>query len=137
MVEIKEVLRLWRAGAKKKRIAAQLTLDVKTVRRYVAAAEGCGLAPGLETLGDEQVAAVVAALSPRPGVRTATAGSGARPSGIRSRSCSKTACGSRRSGGCCIAKASTSRTRRCTDSRWPSSVRPAWTDHPGGRRQAR
>ena len=59
MVEIKEVLRLWRAGAKKKRIAAQLTLDVKTVRRYVAAAEGCGLAPGPEPLSDEQVAAVV------------------------------------------------------------------------------
>ncbi len=33
MVEIKEVLRLWRAGTPKKRIAAQLTLDVKTVRR--------------------------------------------------------------------------------------------------------
>ena len=46
MVEIKEVLRLWRAGGKKKRIAAQLTLDVKTVRRYVAAAESCGIAPG-------------------------------------------------------------------------------------------
>ena len=67
MVEIKEVLRLWRAGAKKKRIAAQLTLDVKTVRRYIAAAEGCGLAPGPETLSDEQVAAVVAALSPETG----------------------------------------------------------------------
>ena len=46
MVEIKEVVRLWRAGIKKKRIASQLTLDVKTVRRYIAAAEGCGLAPG-------------------------------------------------------------------------------------------
>ena len=67
MVEIKEVLRLWRAGAKKKRIAAQLTLDVKTVRRYVAAAEGCGLAPGPEPLSDEQVAAVVVALSPETG----------------------------------------------------------------------
>jgi len=67
MVEIKEVLRLWRAGAKKKRIAAQLTLDVKTVRRYIAAAEGSGLAPGPETLSDEQVAAVVAALSPETG----------------------------------------------------------------------
>jgi len=55
MVEIKEVLRLWRAGIKKKRIAAQLTLDVKTVRRYVAAAERCGLAPGPEPLSDEQV----------------------------------------------------------------------------------
>ena len=42
MVEIKEVLRLWRAGTKKKQIATQLTLDVKTVRRYIAAAESCG-----------------------------------------------------------------------------------------------
>src|SRR5262245_8681777 len=67
MVEIREVLRLWRAGIKKKRIAAQLTLDVKTVRRYVAAAELCGFAPGPEPLGDDQVAAVVAALSPDTG----------------------------------------------------------------------
>ncbi len=67
MVEIKEVLRLWRAGTKKKRIAAQLTLDVKTVRRYVGAAESCGVAPGLEALSDEQVATVVAALSPDTG----------------------------------------------------------------------
>lgn len=67
MVEIKEVLRLWRAGTKKKRIAGQLTLDVKTVRRYIAAAEGCGLAPSAEPLADEQVAAVVAALCPDTG----------------------------------------------------------------------
>ena len=46
LVEIKEVIRLWRAGIKKKRIASQLTLDVKTVRRYVSAAEDCGLVPG-------------------------------------------------------------------------------------------
>jgi hypothetical protein len=67
MVEIKEVLRLWRAGTKKKRIASQLSLDVKTVRRYVAAAEGCGLALGAEALTDEQVGEVVAALSPDTG----------------------------------------------------------------------
>ena len=46
MVEIKEVVRLWLAGKEKKRIAKQLTVDVKTVRRYVAAAEACGLVPG-------------------------------------------------------------------------------------------
>ncbi len=67
MVEIKEVLRLWRAGTKKKRIAAELTLDVKTVRRYIGAAESCGLAPGPEPLSDEQVASVVVALSPDTG----------------------------------------------------------------------
>ena len=54
MVEIKEVLRLWMGGAKKKRIAAQLSLDVKTVRRYVAAAESVGLAPGVGELTDER-----------------------------------------------------------------------------------
>jgi len=68
MVEIKEVIRLWRAGIKKKRIASQLTLDVKTVRRYIAAAEACGLVPGPEPpLDDDQVAAVVAALAPDTG----------------------------------------------------------------------
>ncbi|HUQ81868.1 MAG TPA: hypothetical protein VM076_12040 [Gemmatimonadaceae bacterium] len=67
MVEIKEVLRLWRAGAKKKRIAVQLTLDVKTVRRYVAAAESCGVVPGPLPLTDEQVAEVVAALATEAG----------------------------------------------------------------------
>lgn len=68
MVEIKEVLRLWRAGTPKKRIAAQLTLDVKTVRRYVAAAEASGLrAPDAQDVTDEQLATVVAALAPDTG----------------------------------------------------------------------
>jgi hypothetical protein len=67
MVEIKEVLRLWRAGTPKKRIAVQLTLDVKTVRRYVAAAESCGVAAGGVPLADEQFGAVLAALAPDVG----------------------------------------------------------------------
>jgi transposase len=69
MVEIKEVLRLWRAGTPKKRIAAQLTLDVKTVRRYVAAAESTGLTATAEStaISDEQVAAVLAAIAPETG----------------------------------------------------------------------
>ena len=33
MVEVKEVLRLWRAGLPRKRLAAQLGLDPKTVCR--------------------------------------------------------------------------------------------------------
>lgn len=42
MVEVKEVVRLWLAAVPKKRIAAMLGLDRKTVRRYIglAAAEG-------------------------------------------------------------------------------------------------
>ena len=67
MVEIKEVLRLWRAGGKKKRIAAQLTLDVKTVRRYIDAAERCGFAPAATPLTDDEVGLVVAALAPETG----------------------------------------------------------------------
>lgn len=64
MVEIKEVLLLWMGGAKKKRIAAQLSLDVKTVRRYIAAGESTGLVVGAGELTDEQVGAVVLALQP-------------------------------------------------------------------------
>ena len=46
MVEITEVLRRWLAGTPKKRIAAQLGLDPKTVRRYVevSARRACGRA---------------------------------------------------------------------------------------------
>jgi hypothetical protein len=68
MVEIKEVLRLWRAGTPKKRIAAQLALDVKTVRRYIAAGEAAGLSASTEQeLTDEQLAVVLAALAPDTG----------------------------------------------------------------------
>lgn len=70
MLEIKEVLRLWCAGAAKKRIAAQLGLDIKTVRRYLRVARGCGAWPaGDAPLDEERVAAVVAALQPDWGRR--------------------------------------------------------------------
>jgi IS30 family transposase len=39
LLEVKEVVRLWRARIPKKRIAAQLGLDIKTVRRYVRVLE--------------------------------------------------------------------------------------------------
>ena len=64
MLEIKEVLRLWWGGAAKKRIAAQLGLDIKTVRRYLRAAVACGVRPGGEAPSEEQTAAMVAALQP-------------------------------------------------------------------------
>jgi hypothetical protein len=38
MIELKEVLRLWGKGVPKKRVAAQVGLDPKTVRRYLKAA---------------------------------------------------------------------------------------------------
>ena len=43
MLEVKEVLRLWLRGVHKKRIAAQLGLNIKTVRRYLRAAQAHGL----------------------------------------------------------------------------------------------
>jgi transposase len=68
MVEVKEVLRLWLAGVARKRIAARLGLDPKTVRRYVRTAERVGLdrRAGETTLSDEQVTAVVVALKAIP-----------------------------------------------------------------------
>src|SRR6266496_5356915 len=65
MQEIKEVLRLWCGGTARKRIAAQLGLDIKTVRRYVRAAQASGPWPaGDAPLDEERVAAVVTALQP-------------------------------------------------------------------------
>lgn len=68
MIEIKEVLRQWLAGMPKKRIAAQRGLDPKTVRRYIAQAEACGiqLEEGVDALTDERVSAVVVALKTPP-----------------------------------------------------------------------
>ena len=68
MLEIKEVLRLWQAGIAKKRIAAQLGIDPKTVRRYIEVAVEHGLRLDGE-LSEEHVAEVVGALRtlpPRP-----------------------------------------------------------------------
>lgn len=61
VIETKEVLRLWRSGVAKKRIAAQLGVDVKTVRGYLKAAEKLGLDPALDL--DEATAAVVERLA--------------------------------------------------------------------------
>jgi transposase len=57
--EVKEVIRLWRAQVPKKRIAAQLGLDIKTVRRYVRALEEDEAEPDL----DAATGAIVAAVS--------------------------------------------------------------------------
>ncbi len=64
MIEIKEVLRRWVSGTPKKRVAAQLGLDPKTVRRYVEAAElqGIRLEDGLTGLTDDRVGSVIVAL---------------------------------------------------------------------------
>src|SRR5215831_13944673 len=67
MVEITDVLRLWRAGMRKKRIAARLGLDPKTVRRYIAVAEGTGLQVGSAPLDETQLRDVLLALHPGSG----------------------------------------------------------------------
>jgi DNA-binding MarR family transcriptional regulator len=67
MIEFREVLRLWQEQAPKKRIAALLGLDPKTLRRYLRAAEAAGLRAQRETLSDEQVRDVLLALQPSGG----------------------------------------------------------------------
>jgi hypothetical protein len=47
MIEVLEVLRLWRAGLPTKRLAAQLGLDPKTARRYLSVAETVGSVSGV------------------------------------------------------------------------------------------
>ncbi|MBE3036592.1 MAG: transposase [Candidatus Atribacteria bacterium] len=66
MIEVKEVLRLWVAGTAKKRIAAMLGLDPKTVRRYLKVATGAGVTPGSTTVSEAEVTAVLLALHPAP-----------------------------------------------------------------------
>lgn len=67
MIEFMEVLRLWQEQVPKKRIAAQLGLDPKTVRRYLRAAEAAELRAPMETLSDEQVRDVLLGLQPSGG----------------------------------------------------------------------
>ena len=67
MIEFREVLRLWQERVPKKRIAARLGLDPKTVRRYLGAAEAAGLRAPMETVSDEQVRDVLLALQPTGG----------------------------------------------------------------------
>jgi hypothetical protein len=67
MVEVKEILRLWGEGVPKKRLAAQLGLDPKTVRRYLRAAASTGWRPAGGAVSDEQVRDVLLALHPAGG----------------------------------------------------------------------
>jgi hypothetical protein len=66
MIEIREVLRLRGEGLPKKRIAAQLGLDPKTVRRYLTAAATAGVHV-TAAIGDEEVRQVLLALHPMAG----------------------------------------------------------------------
>ena len=67
MIEIKEVLRLWRERVPTKRLAAQLGLDPKTVRRYLGAAAAAGVPTDGGPPTDDQVRDVLLALQPTGG----------------------------------------------------------------------
>jgi transposase len=66
MIEVREVLRLRGEGLPKKRIAAQLGLDPKTVRRYLTAAVAAAVRV-TATISDEEVRQVLLALHPAGG----------------------------------------------------------------------
>jgi transposase len=65
MNETKEVLRRWKARQSKREIARGTGLDRKTVRRYIEAAEVCGLSRDSE-LSDSEVQAVTQRVQDRP-----------------------------------------------------------------------
>jgi hypothetical protein len=67
MLEVKEVLRLWREGVPTKGIAAQVGLDPKTVRRYLGAATAAGLRAEGTEVSEEQLREVLLALQPAGG----------------------------------------------------------------------
>lgn len=68
MLEIKEVLLLWLAGTRKKAMARQTGLDRNTIRRYLRAAEACGLdqRAGKDALTDAKLAEVIGRLKTPP-----------------------------------------------------------------------
>jgi hypothetical protein len=66
MIEVREVLRLRGEGLPKKRIAAQLGLDPKTVRRYLETAATAGVRV-TATITDDEVRQVLLALHPAGG----------------------------------------------------------------------
>jgi transposase len=66
VIEVREVLRGWLAGAGLRAVAEQAGVDRKTARRYVLAAEAAGVVRdgGWTQVTDEVVGAVVAAVRP-------------------------------------------------------------------------
>src|SRR5215218_8498642 len=72
VMEIREVLRGWLAGAGLRTVAAQAGVDRKTARRYVRAAQQAGTVRegGVGQVTDEVIGAVVSAVRPvRPAGR--------------------------------------------------------------------
>lgn len=58
MEEIREVIRLWRAGRGRKPIAALVGLDPKTVRSYIRSAEACGIVRDGADPSEEQLSSI-------------------------------------------------------------------------------
>jgi hypothetical protein len=58
LLEIREVLRHWLGGRAKKVISRRLGLDLKTVRKYVLAAEACGVTIGARAPAARALSAV-------------------------------------------------------------------------------
>jgi transposase len=67
MVEVKEVLRLWKSGLGVRAVARRTALDRKTVRRYIAAGVAAGLSPGGDDRTVDEVVLGEVAVAVRPG----------------------------------------------------------------------
>src|SRR5258708_11458316 len=87
MVDVAEILEHWYAGRPKAEVARSLGVDVKTVRKYVAAAEAAGLAAGGPPVSAERWRGLArggvpeaAGVSARP---AAGAGDGSSPGPVR------------------------------------------------------
>ena len=57
VVDIIEILVHWHAGRNNSEIAQSLGVDRKTARKYIAAAEAAGMAPGGPPVSEERVGA--------------------------------------------------------------------------------
>src|SRR5664280_854479 len=78
VIDVVEVLQHWHAGRPKTVVAASLGVDVKTIRKYVAAAEAEGIRPGDGLVSDPAAGTVLAAARDR--LAGAAAASRATPS---------------------------------------------------------
>lgn len=66
MIEIREVLRRWQAGQSIREIARESCVDRKTARRYLQAAEQCGVPREAAAVSDTHVNAVAELVQSRP-----------------------------------------------------------------------
>ena len=67
VIDICEIFVHWHAGRSKNEVAGSLGLSRNTVRKYVAAAEAAGMAPGGPAVSQEAVGAAGAGVVPGAG----------------------------------------------------------------------